>query len=204
MNLKEALEQLRKEEKRKFSQTVDLIVNLKGLNLKKENINIFATIPFKTKDKKICAFLENKSKLLDTVTKLEFQKYKDKKSLKNLVKKYDFFIASAHLMPVVATIFGKVLGPAGKMPSPQLGIITQETDEIIKQSIEKISKSLKIRVKEASIKSNIGNESMKDEEIIANISALYNSLINTLPKKKDNLKNVMLKFTMTKPIKLEM
>lgn len=203
MNLKEALEQLRKEEKRKFSQSVDLIINLKSLNLKRENINILATIPFKIKDKKICAFFENKSKLIDTIAKLEFQKYKDKKYLKNLVKKYDFFIASANLMPTVAATFGKVLGPAGKMPSPQLGIMIQETDELIKQTIEKISKSLKIRVKEASIKTSIGNESMKDEEITANITAFYDAVINTLPKKKDNIKNIMLKFTMTKPLRIE-
>ena len=70
--------------------------------------------------------------------------YKDKKSLKEIVKKYDFFIATAPLMPSVASTFGKVLGPAGKMPSPQLGIILEENDESIKGTLVKISKSIKI------------------------------------------------------------
>ena len=35
-------------------------------------------------------------------------------------------------MPVVATTFGRALGPTGKMPSPQLGIVANEDDNSIK------------------------------------------------------------------------
>ncbi len=203
MELKQALEELRKTEKRNFNQSIDLIVNLKGLDLKRESTNFIINIPHKIKDKKICGFFENKSKLINTITKPEFAKYKDKKALKKLVKEYDFFIAIAGVMPAVATTFGKVLGPAGKMPSPQLGILTDESENSIKQIIEKISKSIKIRVKEASIKLCIGNEAMKDNEIIDNVNAVYNAIVNALPKKIENIRNAMLKFTMSKPMKLE-
>ena len=203
MELDKALSELRKGKKRKFAQSADLIINLKGLDLKRENINLIVTLPHKLKEKRICAFLEQRSNIIPTITKLDFPRYKDKKPLKNLVKDYDFFIASAPLMPAVATAFGKILGPAGKMPSPQLGILTKETDDAIKQALDKISKSLKIRLKEASIKVSIGNESMKDEEILENFRTAYNEISNALPKKKDNIKNVMIKFTMAKPIKLD-
>ena len=53
---------------------------------------------------------------MKTITKPEFDKYKEKKELRNLVREHDFFIANAKLMPSVATAFGKALGPAGKMP----------------------------------------------------------------------------------------
>lgn len=202
MDAKQALIELRKEEKRKFSQSVDAIINLKGLDLRRDNINIVLSIPHKIKDKKVCGFLNAKSKLMNTITKPEFPKYKEKNALKKLVKEYDFFIAAAPLMPLVATTFGKVLGPAGKMPSPQLGILPTENDEAINSTLEKISKSLKIRVKEASIKISIGNESMPDEQIIENFNVLYNGVVNALPKKKENVRNIMLKFTMSKPIKL--
>jgi ribosomal protein L1 len=59
-------------------------------------------------------------------------------------------------MPSVAAAFGKVLGPAGKMPSPQLGIVVDESATSIKNLVEKISKSVKLRVKEPSIKVAIG------------------------------------------------
>ena len=148
MNVKAALEELLKEEKRKFTQSVDLIVNLKGIDLRRENVSAVINLPHTTKEKKVCGFLNKKSDMVDTITKENFANYKDKKVLKNLVKKYDFFIASAPLMPAVATTFGKVLGPAGKMPSPQLGILQQETPETIKHELNKISKSIKIRLKE--------------------------------------------------------
>lgn len=203
MNAKSALEELAKEEKRKFVQSVDLIVNLKGIDLRKENINMVVNVPYKLKDKKVCGFLEKKSDLINTITKADFLKYREKKSLKSLVKEYDFFIAVATLMPAVATTFGKVLGPAGKMPSPQLGIIQKETQETVEQELDKISKSIKIRVKEASIKTSIGNEKMKQEELIDNIKSAYDGIINALPKKKDNIRSIMIKLTMSKPLKVE-
>src|SRR3989344_6848836 len=127
-SLKEALAELKKERKRKFDQSVDLIINLKGIDMKRDQLNIIVNVPHKIKDKKVCAFLKEKSKVIDTITEPEFIKYKDKKPLKNLVNEYDFFIAIAPLMPKVAAAFGKVLGPAGKMPTPQLGMLNQETE----------------------------------------------------------------------------
>ncbi|MCU0642427.1 MAG: hypothetical protein MUF61_02515 [archaeon] len=204
MDIKQALDELRKLEKRKFDQTVDLIINLKGIDPKRDNIATIVNIPHSSGTKKVCAFLTKKNEAIDTVTNADFPKYKDKKTLKNLVKHYDFFIAVAPLMPAVATTFGKALGPAGKMPSPQLGIVTSEDPKAIKAMIEKIGSSLKIRVKEASVKMALGKESMKDEDLIANANAIYSALVNVLPIKKDNIRSVMIKLTMSKPLKVEM
>lgn len=204
MELKEAIQELRKNEKRNFDQSIDLIINLKDIDVKKDNISTIATLPNKVRDKKVCAFLTKKSDLVPTVLQTDFAKYKDKKDLKRLVKEYDFFIAAAKLMPSVATTFGKVLGPTGKMPSPQLGVVMLEEDAAIKQLLARIEKAVKIRVKEPSVKIPIGKESMKDEEIMANVQAIYSSLIAVLPIKKDNVRSVLLKLTMSKPIKVEM
>ncbi len=201
-DLKKALEELRKEKQRKFDQTADLIINLQKFNIKKDLVNIFVTVPNQTKDKKIAAFLEVKNPAVDTITLDDFRKYSDKKALKKLVKKYDFFIAQASLMPKVATVFGKVLGPAGKMPSPQLGIITSVDEKTINELKEKVNKSIKIRTKEPSIKIPIGKQSMKDEKIIENIMAIYNALLKVLPKQKENIKNIEVRFSMTKPKKI--
>ncbi|MBS3089179.1 hypothetical protein J4402_05425 [Candidatus Pacearchaeota archaeon] len=205
MNVKEALAELRKDEnKRKFEQSVDLIVNLKGINMKKDNLNLVITIPHKIKEKKVCGFLTKKNDLVNSITLPEFDKYKDKAKLKKLVNEYDFFIAEAPLMPKVATVFGKVLGPVGKMPSPQLGILpTDASDAVIKLTLTKIEKSIKIRMKETSIKVISGKEKMSDDEISANVSAIYKEIVNALPNKQENVKNVMIKLTMTKPIKVE-
>lgn len=200
--LKNALTELRKAKERKFDQTLDLIINLQKFNVKKNTVNIFVSVPYKIKEKKICAFLEVKHKDIDTITAEQFKKYKDKKELKKLVKKYDFFIAQASLMPKVATTFGRALGPAGKMPSPQMGIIMNADDKIIEELKGKINNSIKIRTKEASIKLPIGKQSMKDEELIENVLIVYNRILKELPREKENIKNVELKFTMTKPEKI--
>ena len=196
------LEELRKESKRKFAQTVDLIINLKSFDVKRENMNLVADLPHVFKKKKVCAFFTKKSSSVDTITKEEFKSYQGKE-LKNLAKKYDFFIAVAPLMPAVATSFGRVLGPLGKMPSPQLGIVPNEEETAIVSILEKINTSIKIRAKEASIKIAVGKEDMKDEEIVENTLAIYNSIFKALPRKKENLKSILIKFTMSKPKKIE-
>ena len=202
MELKEALVELRKEKERKFNQTVDLIVNLKGLDFRKTNISAIVPVPHKIKEKTVCAFLNAKSEIVPTITKPEFAKYSDKKLLKNLVKKYDSFIAHAALMPAVATTFGKVLGPTGKMPSPQLGVMMHDTPDEIKDTLNKIDNSTKIRIKETSVKIAVGKSEMNDEQIIENIKSIYSGIVNALPTKRDNVRNVMIKFTMTKPVEV--
>lgn len=197
--LKKALENLRKGKERKFDQTLDLIVNLQKFDVKKNQVNIFINVPYKIKDKKIAGFLESKNPNVETITQAEFKNYTDKKKLKNLVKKFDFFIAQGSLMPKVATTFGRVLGPANKMPSPQLGIILNADDKTINEVKEKINNSIKIRTKEASIKIAVGKESMKDEELIENIMTVYNAILKELPRERENVKNIELKFTMSKP-----
>ncbi len=202
-DLKKALVELRKTEPRKFDQSVDLIINLQKYDIKKNPLNLFISIPHKIKDKKIAAFLEVKNNNFETITPADFKKYSNKSVLKKLVSKFDFFIAQASVMPRVATAFGRVLGPAGKMPSPQLGIIMNADDKAFNDLKEKINQSMKIRTKEASIKMSVGKQSMKDEEIIENIMVIYNASLKALTRDKDNIKNIEIKFTMTKPQKIK-
>jgi large subunit ribosomal protein L1 len=200
--LEKALIELRKEKERKFDQSVDLIINLQKFDVKKNQVNLFISVPHKIKDKKIIGFLESKNKKIETITKDEFKKYSNKKELKKLVKRVDFFVAQASLMPKVATTFGRVLGPTGKMPSPQLGIMINVDDKTIDDLIKKINSSIKIRTKEASIKLSVGKQSMEDKKIIENILAVYSAILKIMQKGKDNIKNIELKFTMTKPQKI--
>ncbi len=203
--IKKAISNLRENnKKRKFNQSVDLVVNLQKFSVKKDNINTFITLPHKIKDKKIAGFFEVKNKNVETITPEEFGKYKDKKKLKNLAKKYDFFIAEAKIMPKVASTFGRVLGPAGKMPSPQLGIIPNVNDKAVQELVSRLNNSIRIRTKEASIKLIIGKENSEDKNLIENIMAVYNKLINELPRQKENIKNIEIKFTMSKPEKINL
>jgi large subunit ribosomal protein L1 len=199
----EALKELRKEKKRGFTQTVELIINLAAFDPKRESVNIFVTLPHKAREVKTCAFLDKQSSFFDLVIQKEqFEAWKEEKRLKQLLG-YDFFVALAPLMPAIATAFGRVLGPAGKMPSPQLGVLTSSDDKTLKEIAERLKKVARIKTKEASIKVPIGKESMSDVELAENAMAIYNAVVAALPKKNENIKNVMLKFTMSRPIKIK-
>ncbi len=199
MEIKKALAELRKEKKRKFVQTVDLVMNLKNFDVRKEALNTFVSMPHPS-EKKLAAFFTKKSKLIDTITEEDFVKYKEMKEIKKLAKKYDAFIAVAPMMGKIATKFGRVFGPMNRMPSPQAGIIPQEKDEMINAMIGKMKKSIRVKNKEMAIKLAVGKENMGDEELEENITAVIKGLEKVLPRGRDNVKEVLIKFTMTKPI----
>ena len=204
MRLQEALKEIRKGKERKFDQSVDLLINLRGVNLKRDNVNVVISLPHALGSKKVCGFLTKKSDLVTSVLEPDFQKYaKDPKALKKLADGYDFFIAAAPLMPKVATTFGRVLGPAGKMPSPQLGILMKESNEAIEEVLKRIGSSVKLRAKETSLKLSIGKLSMEDAAILENLREIVKAVLGVLPSNRESVKNVMVKTTMGKPIVLE-
>ncbi|MEK6872176.1 MAG: hypothetical protein AABX16_04705, partial [Nanoarchaeota archaeon] len=63
-------------EKRTFDQTLDLIVNLKEFDVRRQAFTTFAQLPKKFKDKKIVAFFEKESKLVSSIQKESFAQYK--------------------------------------------------------------------------------------------------------------------------------
>ena len=199
MEIKKALAELRKEKKRKFVQSMDLVMNLKNFDVRKEALNTFVLVPHPS-EKKLAAFLTKRSKLIDSILEEDFVKYKELKDIKKIAKKYDAFIAVAPMMGKIATKFGRVFGPMNRMPSPQAGIIPQESDEMIKGVIEKMKKSVRVKNKEAAIKLVIGKENMSDEDLEENITEIIKGLEKVLPRGRDNVKEVLIKFTMTKPI----
>ncbi|MDD5194008.1 MAG: hypothetical protein PHF67_05520 [Candidatus Nanoarchaeia archaeon] len=199
-----AFEKLNEKKKEsKFDQTIDLIVNLKNFDVRREAFNTFIFLPHKIKDKKVVGFLEKDSHLIDTIKKDDFGRFKEKTDIKKLIKKYDFFVSSAKLMPSVATSFGRVLGPVGKMPSPQLGVLMSEDEKSINELLKKINSSIRVRVKEPSIKIGVAKQSLSKEATIENIVFAYNKILDALPKKRDNIRNVKIKLTMGKPVPVE-
>ena len=198
-----ALQELRKiSKKRNFEQSVDLIINLRDFDIKKQNINTSVILPFQIKESKICAFLENDNDAFDFVIKKDQFSQIKPDQIKKLAGEYDFFVSLASLMPSVATVFGRILGPAGKMPNPKTGgVISDEKKSA--EVVQKLKKTIVLRTKDASIKTLIGRESMKDEQLAQNSDLVLNTILNILPNRKENIRSVMLKLTMSKPVKVK-
>ena len=198
-------------EKRGFSQTYDLIINLKGLDLKKpeHQIDSSITLPHtRGKKIKVCALvgaelIEQAKSVCDfSINSDSFEKYKDKKELKKLANSYDFFIAQANIMPKVATSFGRVFGPRGKMPNPKSGGVVPPNANL-KPLYEKMQRTIRVTNKSAPvIQSAIGTEEMKLSDVTENGMAVYNTIIHALPNEKHNIKDIYVKLTMSKPVKL--
>lgn len=198
-------------DKRNFRQSFDLIINLKGLDLKKQDhqIDAFITLPHsRGKKSKICALvaseLEAQAKTVcdSVILSDSFEKYKDKKDIRKIADGFDFFIAQANVMPKVATSFGRVFGPRGKMPNPKSGSVVPPNANL-KPLYEKLQKTVRATNKSAPlIQCAIGTEDMDSSEVAENALMIYNSILHLLPNEKHNIKDIYVKLTMGKPVKV--
>jgi large subunit ribosomal protein L1 len=208
-----AFEELKASTKeRKFDQSVDLVVNLKDLNLKKpeEQVEFFAILPHPLKKKKmICGIVaadmeeEAKSVCDKVITQAELTKLKDdKKAVKKLAEEFDFFIAQSNIMGQIAGAFGRVFGPRGKMPNPKSGAVVAPK-AALKPVYETLQKTAKLSAKKLPIfHVKVGTMSTPAVEIAENVMYMYDQIVHHLPKEKHNVKNALLKLTMSKPVKL--
>ena len=197
--------------KRNFKQSLDFIINFKGLDLKKtENqFDLFVPLHFSTGHTvKICAFVapelltQAKENCDLTISIDDFPKYQDKKAAKKLAEEYDYFIAQATIMPKVATTFGKVFGPRGKMPNPKAGCVVPPNANL-KQVCDKLKNMAKVSVKKDPLfQCTIGKEDSNEDEVIDTIMTIYNAVIHHLPGENNNIKSVFLKLTMGPPAKI--
>jgi len=206
-------EELKKNSKeRKFEQSVDLIVNLKDLNLKKpeEQVEFFAILPHPLKTKgKICAIVaqeleEEAKKVCDKViTQEELKKYQtDKKASKKLAEEFIYFIAQANIMAQIAGSLGRVFGPRGKMPNPKAGCVVPPKTAL-QPVYDRLQKTAKLSAKKLPIfHVKVGTTKSSDNEIAENVIYLYDQIVHHLPKEKHNVNNALLKLTMSKPMKL--
>ncbi len=207
-----ALEQAKETSyKRNFNQTVDLIINLKGLDIKKQEhqVDTFITLPHpRGKKIKVCALVgaelaEQAKNVVDHVIMSDnFDKFREKKDIKKIANQYDFFIAQANIMPRVATTFGRVFGPRGKMPNPKSGAVVAPNVNL-KPLYDKFQRTVRAKVRNAPlIQVPVGTESMGTEQIADNAMTVYGALLHSLPNENHNVKDVYVKLTMGKPVRI--
>lgn len=200
MKLNEALKYLRESTKqRKFAQSVDLIINLKNIDLKKpENKFSKEVLLPHGRGKNISVGIVS-DRIAGAVTKRDLEEFgNDKKKLREFTKNYEFSIAEASLMPLVGKVLGKHLAPRGKMPKLLPLGRSHET------LIDELKKSVRIRVRDSPvIHVPAGSESMTDAQLSDNIEKVLDEVQKALPKGKNQIKDVCVKMTMSKPVKID-
>lgn len=203
----EAVEKLREESKeRNFLQTVDLIVNLRNIDLSDPENRFSSDVILpngRGKEREICVIADSKlsqAKSLDvnTLSEGNLEDLKgNKDEIKRVAEENDFFLAEAPLMPKIGKILGPVLGPRGKMPKPF------PPDENLEELLGKSVRSLTIKVgEEPLLQFPVGTEQMEPPQIEENVSAVLNEIEDNLPKGPQQIGSVYLKLTMSKPMRV--
>jgi large subunit ribosomal protein L1 len=193
--------------KRNFEQSIELMINLKDLDLKRpENrVNLRVHLPNGVGRRRILAFasgeLARRAREAGADEVIEPEELKkmaaDKKEAKRRLKDFDIFVAEAPLMPLVGRIVGPILGPRGKMPTPVPPHASME------EVMEKERGMVILRSRDKPyVMCIVGREGMRDEEIAENVEAVFSSLLRVLKKGMGNIKSAYLKLTMGPAIKL--
>ncbi|AJC71829.1 MAG: 50S ribosomal protein L1 [Thermococcus sp.] len=194
---------------RNFTQTVEMAVNLKDIDLRKpENrFKLEVVLPHgRGKEPKIAviadgAVAEAAKKLgLDVISGEQLEELaKSPREARKLAKRYDFFIAAAPLMPKIGKYLGRYLGPRNKMPQ-----VVPPTMTNLEPIVERLKRTVRIQLKNNPVvHARIGTEDMDDEKLAENAEAVLNAIINKLERGENQVKSVYIKTTMGPAVKVE-
>jgi large subunit ribosomal protein L1 len=186
---------------RKFKQNIDLVVNLKNidLNIPKNRIDQEVILPHgRGIEAKIALFASGElavksKKHVDLLIKPEEIEdlSNDKKKFKKIADDYEFFIAEAPLMPTIGKTLGTVLGPRGKMPKP----VPPNAD--LTAMVKNLRNTIKIRSKNSKTFHTVaGNAEMSKEHIAENVDTIIKRLESALERGRMNIGSIYIKTTM--------
>jgi large subunit ribosomal protein L1 len=193
--------------KRKFTQSAELTLVLKDIDVKKcVSLNEIVVLPNPTKKgPSLCVLgggdMGMRAKRAGVETVMEPDSLdrlgSNKRDARKIVRAHDFFLADASLMSSVGRSLGPFLGPKGKMPTPL------PYGAPIESIASRLRSSTRIRSKnQLNMSTKIGDESLTDDQIAANASAVISAVEKKLPQGDKNLRNTIIKFTMGKAVKM--
>lgn len=212
--IKEAIDKSEEKKKRKFVESVDVIINLKNVNLKDptKRFNNEIELPnVVDPSPKICFLIDGDQLVeannlkVDALDKDKMEEYgkAEKADKRKFVNKYEFFIANSEMMRFVAKNFGKIFGPKGKMPRPQpqgYGVINP--GDSIAPSIERYKRVIRVKLqKYPLIQFKIGTKDMDLKLLVDNMKAAIDFIEHKLEKGRQNIKSIYLKTTMGVPVR---
>ena len=199
---------LEKAPKRKFSESIDITINLKNIDMAQPKNRIDETIllPNGTGENiGICVLGKG-----DIVTQAKDAKVDlilgpeeierlggEPREARKIAEQYRFFLAETGVMPQVGRFLGPRLGPRGRMPMP----ITGGMD--IRPIVERLRNSVKIRTKDKTVFSTkVGSTTMKPEQVAENIETIVKRIESVLEQGPLNIRSIYVKTTMGPAVRL--
>ncbi len=204
-SVKQALEQA---PERNFSESVDLAINLKNVDMSKPENRVDEEIILPSglgKSITIAVFakgdIAQRAKIAGAEMIIEpeliedFQS--DKTKARELANNVDFFISEVAYMPSIAKALGPILGPRGKMPEPLT------PDKNIEDIVNKAKNAIRVRSKDRlSFHLPVGRRDMEPEALAQNIESVLSRIEHKMASGKQNIKSIYVKTTMGPVVKV--
>jgi len=188
---------------RKFTETVELQIKLKNYDPQRDKrFSGTFRLPTIPRPNLKCCMLGNAAHCeqadrigvdhmsVDDLKKLN----KNKKLVKKLAKKYDFFMASDNMIKQIPRLLGPGLTKAGKFPT----LLASGDD--MQDKIDEVKSTIKFQMKKVMcLNVAVGNVVMTKQENIVNVQLASNFLASLLKKQWQNIGSIFLKTTMGPP-----
>jgi large subunit ribosomal protein L10Ae len=122
---------------------------------------------------------------------------KNKKMVKKLAKRYDFFMASDNMIKQIPRLLGPGLTKAGKFPT----LISPSDD--MQEKIDEVKATIKFQMKKVMcLNVAVGNITMSHKELVVNTQLSVNFLASLLKKQWQNIGQIYVKTTMGPPVQI--
>jgi len=197
MTLTEAIDCVKKTDKAKFDSSIEVHIDCVLDKSKQETVRFSLTLPHGTgKTKKIAVMTSNKIAGADLellegdIEKLEKGELKPKVD-------FEVLIVEPRYMPKLAKV-AKILGPAGLMPSPKNGTVTEDVTKAVEQ-FKKGRLEVKTEANGSVIHTIIGKKSFTTKALEENFQELVSALKANKPAKAEDtwIKTIYISATMS-------
>merc|ERR1712196_139942 len=201
--LKDTIQQIlaySQEKKRKFVETIELQIVLKNYDTQKDKR--FAgsiKLPNVPRPRMSCCILGDAKHVeaaksagipcmdVEALKALN----KDKKKVKKLVNKFNFFLASASIMKQIPRLLGPTMHKMGKFPT-----LIEHSEDLV-EKIDSIRSTVKFQLKKVlTLGVASAHVEMTPDQCFANIMITVNFLVSLLKKNWQNIKTLHIKSTM--------
>ncbi|KAL3919270.1 MAG: hypothetical protein SGILL_003840 [Bacillariaceae sp.] len=196
----------KKGKKRNFTETVECQISLKNYDpVRDKRFSGTFKLPTVPRPNLKCCVLGNAAHCeqadrisVDHMSVEDLKKLnKNKKLVKKLAKRYDFFMASDNMIKQIPRLLGPGLTKAGKFPT----LLASGDD--MQEKIDEVKATIKFQMKKVMcLNVSVGNVDMEGKQIAVNTQLAANFLASLLKKQWQNIGSIYIKSTMGPAIQI--
>lgn len=202
MTISQALEQIKKSDKAKFDSSIEVHINCDLNKEKQETVRFSFILPHGTgKSKKIAVISSQAVVGVDLeLSEVDIEKL-EKGQIKPKVD-FDVLIVEPKFMAKLAKV-AKILGPAGLMPNPKNGTVSEDVQKAVEQ-FNKGKLEIRTEANGTVIHTIIGKKSFTTQALEENFAELISAVKANKPAKSSEtwIKSIFISGTMSPSVQV--